>query len=304
MLQSELNDVLEPLNFDPLETDAVYRELESRSIDVILDVDEDGEPHRPAAAGAAAAADLLGDDDRRAAALPARGRPPSAADGRPGGRAREADRGRRRAREAADDPVQPAARRLDREELPQPGPAVPRPDPGRHARPDPRRREVRLAPRLQVLDLRHLVDPPGGRAGARRQGPDDPDARPHRRADAEDEPRRAAALGARSAASRRSRRSPTRRTCRCSRPRRSRRPRAPRARSTRRSATPTTRRSATSSPAKGRSPTSRSRTPCARRRSQTRCTRCRTATAPSSSSATASTTPSRRRSRRSAAGSA
>ncbi len=42
--QSELNEVLEPLNCDPLETDAVYRELESRSIDVILDVDEDGEP--------------------------------------------------------------------------------------------------------------------------------------------------------------------------------------------------------------------------------------------------------------------
>ena len=48
---------------------------------------------------------------------------------------------------------------------------------------------------LQVLDLRHLVDPPGGRAGARRQGPHDPDARPHRRADAEDEPRRAQPLG-------------------------------------------------------------------------------------------------------------
>ena len=42
--QSELNDVLEPLRLDPLETDAVYRELESRSIDVVLDVDEDGEP--------------------------------------------------------------------------------------------------------------------------------------------------------------------------------------------------------------------------------------------------------------------
>ena len=86
-----------------------------------------------------------------------------------------------------------------------------------HARPDPRRREVRLAPRLQVLDLRHLVDPPGGRARARRQGAHDPHAGPHRRAHAEDEPRRALPLGACSAASRRSRRSPTRRTCRCSR---------------------------------------------------------------------------------------
>src|SRR5207245_6989019 len=93
-----------------------------------------------------------------------------------------------------DDPVESAARGLDREELPQPGPAVPRPDPGRDARPDPRRREVRLAARLQVLDLRDLVDPPGGRAGARRQGADDPNAGAHRRADAEDEPRGAVAL--------------------------------------------------------------------------------------------------------------
>ena len=32
--------------------------------------------------------------------------------------------------------------------------------------PDPRGREVRLPPRLQVLDLRHLVDPPGDAARA------------------------------------------------------------------------------------------------------------------------------------------
>jgi RNA polymerase primary sigma factor len=43
LLQSELNDVLEPLLLDPLETDAVYRELEARGIDVVIDVDEDGE---------------------------------------------------------------------------------------------------------------------------------------------------------------------------------------------------------------------------------------------------------------------
>jgi RNA polymerase primary sigma factor len=43
VLQSELNDVLEPLNLDALETDAVYRELETRQIDVVLDVGEDGE---------------------------------------------------------------------------------------------------------------------------------------------------------------------------------------------------------------------------------------------------------------------
>jgi RNA polymerase primary sigma factor len=43
VLQSELNDVLEPLSLDPLETDAVYRELETRQIDVVNDVNEDGE---------------------------------------------------------------------------------------------------------------------------------------------------------------------------------------------------------------------------------------------------------------------
>jgi len=49
VLQSELNDVLEPLSLDPLETDAVYRELETRQIDVVMDVDEDGETTTPPA---------------------------------------------------------------------------------------------------------------------------------------------------------------------------------------------------------------------------------------------------------------
>jgi RNA polymerase primary sigma factor len=43
VLQSELNEVFEPLALDPLEIDAIYRELETRAIDVIIDVDEDGE---------------------------------------------------------------------------------------------------------------------------------------------------------------------------------------------------------------------------------------------------------------------
>jgi RNA polymerase primary sigma factor len=43
VLQSELNDVLEPLSLDALETDALYRELETRQIDVVMDVNEDGE---------------------------------------------------------------------------------------------------------------------------------------------------------------------------------------------------------------------------------------------------------------------
>ena len=43
LLQSELNEVFEPLQLDPFEIDAVYRELETRGIDVIVDVDENGE---------------------------------------------------------------------------------------------------------------------------------------------------------------------------------------------------------------------------------------------------------------------
>jgi len=49
VLQSELNEVLEPLQLDAFETDAVYRELEQRAIDVVADLDEDGEAKPPAA---------------------------------------------------------------------------------------------------------------------------------------------------------------------------------------------------------------------------------------------------------------
>ncbi|HEY6962488.1 MAG TPA: sigma-70 family RNA polymerase sigma factor [Gaiellaceae bacterium] len=47
LLQSDLNEVLEPLSLDPLEVDAVYRELETRQIEVVNDLGEDGEK-RPA----------------------------------------------------------------------------------------------------------------------------------------------------------------------------------------------------------------------------------------------------------------
>jgi RNA polymerase primary sigma factor len=43
LLQSDLNDVLEPLNLDPLEIDLLHRELETRQIDVVNDINEDGE---------------------------------------------------------------------------------------------------------------------------------------------------------------------------------------------------------------------------------------------------------------------
>ena len=85
---------------------------------------------------------------------------------------------------------------------------VPRPDPGGDARARARRREVRLPQGLQVLHLRDLVDPPGDRPRARRQGAHDPDPGARRREAEQDRPRRAQAGDrARSRAHRR-RRSP------------------------------------------------------------------------------------------------
>ncbi len=132
-------------------------------------------------------------DDRLAAALPERGRPLRAPDRGGGGRAREEDRGRRRRGQEPHDQLESPPGRLDREEVPGPRPVAAGPDPGRRDRPDPRSREVRLAARLQVLDLRDVVDPAGGPARRREQVAHDPDPRPHRRPRAEDRPRRARA---------------------------------------------------------------------------------------------------------------
>ena len=80
---------------------------------------------------------------------------------------------------------QPAPRRVDREEVPQPRPVVPRPDPGGQHRPDEGGREVRVPPRLQVLDLRDVVDSPGDHAFDRRPGAHDPHPGAHDRDDVE-----------------------------------------------------------------------------------------------------------------------
>ena len=78
---------------------------------------------------------------------------------------------------------QPPAGRLDRQEVSQPRPLVPRPDPGGEHRPDAGRRQVRVPPRLQVQHLCHLVDPPGDHPRHRRPGPDDPHPGAHDRDD-------------------------------------------------------------------------------------------------------------------------
>ena len=142
------------------------------------------------------------------------------ADQRGRGAARQARRDERHGREERLDRGEPAAGGVDRQALHRPRAHAARPDPGGQPRADPRRREVRLAPRLQVLDLRDVVDPPGHHARAGRPVAHDPHPRAHGRAD---EPRRPGAARScrRTAATRRRRRSPPRSRCRPSRSRRS-----------------------------------------------------------------------------------
>ena len=83
--------------------------------------------------------------------------------------------------EEGDGGGEPAPRHLDRQEIHQPRPAVPRPDPGRQHRPDEGGRQVRVSARLQVFDLRHLVDSAGGQPLALRSVAYHPRARAHDR---------------------------------------------------------------------------------------------------------------------------
>src|SRR5439155_920688 len=59
--------------------------------------------------------------------------------------------------------------------------ALPGPNPGGEHRPAARRRKVRLAPRLPVLDVCLLVDPPGDQPRGRGPGADDPATGAHHR---------------------------------------------------------------------------------------------------------------------------
>ena len=115
---------------------------------------------------------------------------------RSGDRPGQADRARRPARQGTARQLQPAARRLQRPPLPEPGPAARRPRPGGHARTDPGEREVRLAQGLPLLHLRHPVDPSGDPARPGELGPHDPPARPRGPALAQGRTRRARAVGA------------------------------------------------------------------------------------------------------------
>ena len=121
-------------------------------------------PRRPGGLGPARPPRVRGAAGAAARRAPGRGRP------------RGADRG------------EPAPRRVDREALRRPGHALPRPDPGGEPRPHAGRGEVRLHEGLQVLHLRHLVDPPGHHPCDRRPGPHDPDPGAHGRVDQQGPP--------------------------------------------------------------------------------------------------------------------
>ena len=120
------------------------------------------------------------------------------------------DRADRARRARAADVGEPAPRRLDRQEVHRPRDVVPGPDPGGQHRPDPGGREVRLREGLQVLHLRHVVDPAGDHPRHRRPGPHDPHPGPHGGDDQPPDPGQPRSCSRSWAASRRSRRSPRR----------------------------------------------------------------------------------------------
>ena len=115
--------------------------------------------------------------------LPHRDRQGTAADRRARGRPGQAHRTPRHAGQAEADRSQPPPGRLYRQAVRLEQHVLPRLDPGGQPRPHPRRREVRLPPGLQVLDLRHLVDPPGHHPRHGQPGAHHPRAGAHGRTD-------------------------------------------------------------------------------------------------------------------------
>ncbi len=84
-----------------------------------------------------------------------------------------------RDRQEGADRGQPASGGQHRQEAHQPRFAAARPGAGGQHRPDARGRQVRVPARVQVLDLRDLVDSPGDDASDRRSGADHPHPRAH-----------------------------------------------------------------------------------------------------------------------------
>ena len=77
---------------------------------------------------------------------------------------------------------EPAVRRVNCQEVQETRPAIPRPDPGGQYWADEGGRQIRIPSRVQVLDLRHLVDPPSDHP-LDRPGAHDPHSGAHDRGD-------------------------------------------------------------------------------------------------------------------------
>src|ERR1039458_6772904 len=132
---AEIATATAEFDLDETDLEELHGLLERCEIELVEEID-------PATQGCPGS--QAGGDYRRSAAVPQEHRQGAAADRPAGGWSREADRARGPGREAEDGRVQPPAGRLDREELPQSGAAVPRPDPGRDTRSRARGGEVRL----------------------------------------------------------------------------------------------------------------------------------------------------------------
>ena len=165
---SEVDEVAQTLDLEDEQVQEVYEEIERRGIDLKDNCARDSAPAATYVNGDLAHATT----DALQLFMNEVGRYPLLTAKEEVELAKRIERGDRGG-EGAHDQLEPAARRLDRQEVPGPRAQPAGPDPGRDHRAHPRSREVRLAPRLQVLDLRDLVDPPGrparsGEQGARR----------------------------------------------------------------------------------------------------------------------------------------
>ena len=96
--------------------------------------------------------------------------------------------GEAKARQERNGRSQPATGDLDCEEIHQPWPAVPGPDSGRQHRPYEGGGQIRISSRLQVFDLRDLVDSPGDHALDCRSGAHHSNPGAHDRNDQQAEP--------------------------------------------------------------------------------------------------------------------
>ena len=177
-------EVLEDVELTSEQIESLFSRLADEGIE-ILEGDETAAvdaTDADAEEAAAAARPVAQDTEQRPGPHVSQGdRQGAAAHGRRRGLAGPPHRAPRHGGQAQADRSQPAPRRVDRQALRGPRHAVPRPNPGGQPRPDPRGREVRLPQGLQVLDLRHLVDPPGDLASRGRPESHDPRARAHGR---------------------------------------------------------------------------------------------------------------------------